>query len=294
MSRLLAGALLLAAVSRGETSVQHLWESKQHAKIRALDESLNGVLGVATIDLTSGRVYVYNGDAVFPTASSIKIAIMIQMFRDERAGKFHFTDQKILGPTDYAGGSSGPISDAIRKGPATFPIRELMEQMILYSDNSATNKCIDLTGMENVNRLLTGFGLRSTRLRRKMMDSAAVARGDENVSTPLELARLMEMIYRGTAADAASSKAMLDLLKGVKAGMRGAIPAGIEVAAKPGELPGVHCEVGAVLLPGRPFILNVMSTFLSDGANPVGPVTSIVLDHFQRIARSSVYGRGLP
>ena len=277
--RLLLTALFLWAVPMwGETPVQHLWELKQHAKIRALDESLNGVLGVATIDLTSGRVYVYNGDAVFPTASSIKIAIMIQMFRDQRAGKFRFTDRP-------AGSSAGPKA---------LSIRELMEEMIVHSDNSATNQCIDLVGMENVNRLLAQFGLRATHLRRKMMDSAAVARGDENVSTPLELARLMEMIYRGTAADAASSKEMLDVLKRVKAGMRAGVPEGIEVAAKPGDLPGVHCEVGTVLLPGRPFVLNVMSTFLDEGADPVGPVTAIVLEHFRKMAASNQYGRRLP
>ena len=293
--RLLLTALLLWTVPMwGETSVQHLWELKQHAKIRALDESLNGVLGVATIDLTSGRVYVYNGDAVFPTASSIKIAIMIQMFRDQRAGKFRFTDGRTLGPIDDAGGSSGPLSQAIRVAPKAFSIRELMEEMIIYSDNSATNQCIDLVGMENVNRLLAQFGLRATHLRRKMMDSAAVARGDENVSTPLELARLMEMIYRGTAADAASSKEMLDVLKRVKAGMRAVVPEGIEVAAKPGDLPGVHCEVGAVLLPGRPFVLNVMSAFLDESADPVGPVTAIVLEHFRKTAASNQYGRRLP
>ena len=166
--------------------------------------------------------------------------------------------------------------------------------MIIYSDNSATNQCIDLVGMENVNRLLAQFGLRATHLRRKMMDSAAVARGDENVSTPLELARLMEMIYRGTAADAASSKEMLDVLKRVKAGMRAVVPEGIEVAAKPGDLPGVHCEVGTVLLPGRPFVLNVMSAFLDESADPVGPVTAIVLEHFRKIAASNQYGRRLP
>ena len=48
------------------TDVTSLWELKQSAKIKAVNDSLNGVLGVATIDLTSGRVFVYNGDAVFP------------------------------------------------------------------------------------------------------------------------------------------------------------------------------------------------------------------------------------
>jgi len=63
-----------------------------------------------------------------------------------------------------------------------------------------------------------------------MMDAAAAARGDENVSTPLELARLVEMLYRETAADEESCRDMLSIMKRVNANMRPVIPTEIEVA----------------------------------------------------------------
>jgi beta-lactamase class A len=283
--------VVICGAAVAETAVNHLWELKQYAKIRAVDEGLNGVLGVATIDLNSGRVFVYNGEAQFPTASSIKIPIMIQMFRDARAGKFAWTDQVTLGAKDNVGGSEGPLQEKLNRGAVTLSIRELVEHMIVYSDNSATNRCIDIVGMARVNALLAEFGTRSTHLRRKMMDVVAAAHGNENVSTPLELARVVERLYRGTAADPESCREMLGIMKKVNQWMRPVIPPGIEVASKPGDLDGVRCEVGLVYLPKRPFVVNVMSTYLDENANPVGKVTGIVFEYFSKLAGANEYGR---
>ena len=266
---------------------------KQAAGIKAIDNGLDGVLGVATIDLTNGRVFTYNADAVFPTASSIKIPIMIQVFRDVRAGKFSFSDKVTMGPKDYAGGSGGPLQKALEKGTVTATVRDLLDGMIQYSDNSATNKLIDMVGMERVNALIRSFGLEQTRLRRKMMDTAAAVRGDENVSTPLEMVRIVRLIYSNQAADEGSCREMLNIMKQVDAYMRPIIPGNIEVASKPGDLDGVRTETGLVLLPKRPFIVSVMSTYLNDRVNPVGAVTGIVFDYFHKLAESNQYGRRL-
>lgn len=194
-----AAVLLASSVALPETDpaqdVARLWEMKQLARIKAVDDALDGVLGVASIDLTSGRVFAYNADAVFPTASSIKIPIMIQVFRDEKAGKFSFADKVTLGPKDNAGGSGGPLQKALDKGTVTVTVRDLLDDMIQYSDNSATNRLIEMVGMDRVNALIREFGLVRTRLRRKMMDTAAAARGDENVSTPLEMTRIVRLVY---------------------------------------------------------------------------------------------------
>jgi beta-lactamase class A len=295
----LAGAavLLASTVALPDTDagpdVTRLWEMKQLARIKAVDDALDGVLGVATIDLTSGRVFAYNADAVFPTASSIKIPIMIQVFRDEKAGKFSFADKVTLGPKDNAGGSGGPLQKALDKGSVTVTVRDLLEDMIQYSDNSATNRLIDMVGMDRVNALIGEFGLVRTRLRRKMMDTAAAARGDENVSTPLEMTRIVRLIHNNQAADAQSCREMLGIMKKVDAYMRPVIQADVEVASKPGDLDGVRTETGVVFLPKRPFIVSVMSTYLNDRVNPVGQVTGIVFDYFNKLARSNQYGRRL-
>ncbi|MGH9612082.1 MAG: serine hydrolase, partial [Bryobacteraceae bacterium] len=90
-------ATLAAVPVSAQSTVAQLWEQKLHQKVKALDDGLNGVLGVAFIDLTSGHVFSYNGDTSFPTASSIKIPILIQMFRDEKTGRVHFSDRVTLG-----------------------------------------------------------------------------------------------------------------------------------------------------------------------------------------------------
>jgi beta-lactamase class A len=290
---LLATAFAGAANGPVAVDVGQLLEQKQAAKIKAIDESMDGVLGVATIDLTTGRVFTYHGDAVFPTASSIKIPIMIRVFRDVRAGKLTFAEKITMGPKDNAGGSGGPLQKALDRGPVTITVRDLVEDMIQYSDNSATNKLIDLVGMNRVNALIREFGLEQTRLRRKMMDTAAAARGDENVSTPLEMARIVRLIYSNQAADPESCRDMLDIMKRVDAYMRPMIPDNIEVASKPGDLDGVRTETGVVFVPKRPFVISVMSTYLDHRVNPVGKVTAVVFDFFNKLAHANQYGRRL-
>src|SRR2546421_10953405 len=124
-----AAVLLASAAAQSQADVAqdvtYLWERKQHDRIKALDDALDGLLGVAQVDPTSGRVFAYHADAVFPTASSIKIPIMIQVFRDERAGKFSFEDKATLVPKDNAGGSGGPLQKALDKGTVTVTVRDL-------------------------------------------------------------------------------------------------------------------------------------------------------------------------
>ena len=83
---------------------------------------------------------------------------------------------------------------------------------------------------------------------------------------------------------------ILAMMKLVKADFRKAIPAGVEVAAKPGELTGVRCESGVVYLKGRPFALSVMTTYLGKEESPVDAVARIVYEHYERVARGNRYG----
>ncbi|HZU24537.1 MAG TPA: serine hydrolase [Bryobacteraceae bacterium] len=283
-----------AVLATAQTAVSRLWEDKLQDKVRSLDHSLNGVIGLAAIDLFSGRTIVYNGDIPYPTASTIKIAIMIQLFRDEHAGRVHFDDKVTLNAKENAGGSESPLQTELNKGEVTLTVHDLLENMIVYSDNSATNKLIDVIGMDRVNQLVRSLGLQNTALRRKMMDTEAAANGNENISSPLELATLVRMIYDESAADSAACKAMLELMKKVNNGyMRGALPPGTVIASKPGDLDGVRAEVGLVMLPKRPFIVAVMSTWLDDNVNPVPDATRAVYGYFFKLAHSNEYGRRL-
>jgi beta-lactamase class A len=277
---------------RAETSVQHLLENKMFAQLREYDAGMRGALGVATIDLTSGRVFVYNGEAVFPTASSIKIPILAEMFRQASAGKFNMSDPVALTEKDAVGGS-GNLQADLKNGPKTLTVMDLITLMIRDSDNTATNRVIAIAGMDRVNALMDRLGFRTIRLRRIMMDAAAAQRGDENTASPLEMARLLEMLNAGKLSGPAETKQMINVLELVQAGFRKAVPETVEIASKPGGLPGVDCEAGIVYLPDRPFIAAIYTTFTDEEKAPVVDVMRIVYDYFSSIARSNEYGNRL-
>lgn len=283
----------LAAPCASQPTLSDLLENKTLAELRRFDETFDGALGVSVTDLTTGHSFGLHGDTVFPQASVIKIPILARMYQAARAGKFALDGPVTIEPGESVGGS-GRLQDRLKSGtPVTLTIRELINAMIEWSDNTATNKCIALAGMEEVNHMLDQLGLPHTRLRRKMMDRAAVARGDENLSTPAEMARLVEAIYRGKLVDEAASREMLSILKEVSGGIHEGLPLDIETASKTGELPGARGETGIVFLEGRPFVLSVMSAYIDDRRSPVPEVTRIVYRYFEKLAAANAWGNRL-
>jgi len=188
---------------------QILWQ-KLEATISETDRSLDGVLAVAILDLSTGQKYLFHADEVLPTASSIKIAILAEFYRQVQQGKLKFTDLYTLQQADLVGGSG--IAEAFTPGVTRLTLRDVAALMISVSDNSATNIIIDRIGMDNVNALLDSLGLAHTRLRRKMMDLKAAAEGRENIATPRELMILLEDLYRGKVLNKAMMEDFFKLL----------------------------------------------------------------------------------
>jgi beta-lactamase class A len=290
--KLLTFLLIISAALRAQASPEEALERKLLDRLRAVDQSLSGVLGVAAIDLNSGRVIAFQGSIIFPQASSIKIPILMQVFRAVRAGKLSMNQPVALERKDSVEGS-GHLKILLRSQPLTVTVRELARAMIETSDNTATNKLIAMVGMDQVNDLVAQLGLKETKLQRRMLDSEASADNRENISTPLEMARIAEMLYRGKVIDAEASREMIGMLKLVDANFRMSIPAEVAVASKPGELNGVRAETGIVFLKNRPFVLSVMSTYLEAGQNPVPAVARMFYEHFEKLARSNRYGNKL-
>jgi beta-lactamase class A len=177
---------------------QLLWE-KLESSIVAVDKQFDGVLGVAVVDLTDGKSYLLHGDEVFPQASSIKIAILAELYRQEQQGRDGAKGKARLGNL-YTVRKEDLVADSdvmlgLTPEVTRLTNRDLATMMIAVSDNSAANVLIDRVGLENVNATLSGLGLKHTRLRRKMMDLNAAREGRENVATPREMMTLLEAIY---------------------------------------------------------------------------------------------------
>jgi beta-lactamase class A len=285
----IAGIVAVLCAFVHAAGVEELLDAKLKAKLAALEARTTGVLGYAIIDLATGRIISHNAETVFPQASSIKIPIMMAVFAQECAGKLKLSDSFELTSRDSVGGS-GHLRLLLRTRPGTLSVDELITAMIETSDNTATNRLIALVGMDQVNALIDKLRFRQTRLRRIMLDAAAGARNEENVSTPLEMARIAESIYRGKAVDADASRQMVEILKLVDADFRAVIPASVAVASKPGGLTGVRAETGIVYVSGRPFVLSVCATYLDRSDNPVREVARAVYDHFAKLARSNRFG----
>lgn len=269
-----------------------LWQKLQ-ADIRHVDQQLDGVLGLAIKDLNSGEEFFIRADEVMPQASSIKIAILANLYLQAQQGRIKLTDQYTVRKDDLVSGSD--IMLGLTPGVTRLSLRDLATIMVAVSDNSATNALIDRVGFENVNAMLESLGLHSTRLRRKMMDLKAAGEGRENVSTPREMMTLLETIYRGKLLNKEMTEDFLQVLSTHKeSSMLQGLPDDVIAANKPGELEAVRNDSGIVLIKSRPYILCVMTTYLKDekdGSAAIRRISALAYSYFDRVARASDYGR---
>jgi beta-lactamase class A len=269
-----------------------LWQ-KLEASIHDTDAHLDGVMGVAIEDITTGNHIFVRPDEVFAQASSIKIAVLSDLYLQAQQGKLKLTDLYTVQSSDLVADSD--IMGGLTPGVTRVTLRDLATMMVAVSDNSATNVLIDRIGMENVNAMLDSLGLPHTRLRRKMMDLAAASQGRENVSSPREMMMLLGAIYRGKVLNKESAADFFKVLSTNKASwIPRDLPADLKIANKPGELEAVRNDSGIVFVEGRPYIICVMTSFLRNEREGEEAISQISLDAwrmFDRLSRASEYGR---
>ena len=288
----------LNAQNVSDQKLKSLW-TKLESTINDIDRNLDGVLGVAIEDLSTGQRFLLHGDSIFPQASSIKTAVLAELYRQAQlsaqgeSGKAKLTDLYTVRAADLVQDSD--IMGGLTPGVTQLTNRDLATMMVAVSDNSATNVLIDRLGMENVNALLDSLALHNTKLRRKMMDVKAAAEGRENISTPQDMLTLLEKIYQGKVLNKEMTADFFKMLSTHKDSFipRG-LPDGLQIANKPGELEAVRNDSGIVFLQNRPYIICVMTTYLvreRDGEEAIAKISAAAYRYFDRLARSSPYGR---
>jgi beta-lactamase class A len=269
-----------------------LWQ-KLESTIHDVDQHLDGVMGLAIEDLKTGDQFFLHENEVFAQASSIKIAVLANMYLQAQQGKLKLTDLYTVQSSDLVPDSD--IMGGLTPGVTRITLRDLATMMVAVSDNSATNVLIDHVGMENVNAMLDSLGLTHTRLRRKMMDLEAAKQGRENISTPREMMTLLEAIYRGKLLDKESTEDFFKVLSTNKdSWIPRDLPPGLKIANKPGSLEGVRNDSGIVFVEGRPYVICVMTAFLTnerDGEQAITKISLAAWRMFDRLSRASEYGR---
>ncbi len=290
----LAGGLAASAqTSPPPTEKQTVLWMKLEKSILDIDRGLDGVMGVAIVDLTDGHKYLLHANDVYPQASSIKICVLAELYRQAQQGKLKLTDLYTVNAADLVQDSD--IMGGLTPGVTQITLRDLATMMVAVSDNSATNVLIDRVGIDNVNAFLNAQGLRDTRLRRKMMDLKAATEGRENVSTPNEMLNLLQALYRGEILNKEMTADFFKVLSTHKdSWIPRNLPDDLKIADKPGALEGVRNDSGVIFVDKRPYVLCVMTTYLHrerDGEEAISNISLAAWRMFDRLARASEYGR---
>jgi beta-lactamase class A len=295
---LLSTVTVHAADTAFNAKQEVLWDHLRLA-IAGVEQELDGVLGVAVLDLSSGQQLLVRADEVFPQASSIKIAVLAELYHQAQqsehgvSGKATLKDRYVVRAADIVADSA--ILGGLTPGVSSLTNRDLATIMVAVSDNSATNVLIDRVGMDNVLHLTESLGLAHTQLRRKMMDLQAAAQGKENISTPREMMELLEQLYRGKVI----APPLLDdfftvLATNKDSWIPRALPPDLKIANKPGELEGVRNDSGIVFLKNRPYVICVMTTYLANeraGEEAITQISQLAYGVFDRLSRASDLGR---
>jgi beta-lactamase class A len=261
------------------------------SRLEQIDRRVDGVLGIVIEDLKGEHRFAVNADKTFSQASAIKIPILMEVFKQADEGKVDL-DERLWVEKKYQVAGSGILGE-LGDRSTQMSVRDLCVMMIMLSDNTATNMLIDKVGLENVTKSMASLGCEKTRLRRRMMDTEASARGDENVSTPAEAAKLLRLLYNGKFVSSEVSDDILGILRKEKAGdVKSALPEGVKVAFKVGSIPGVATEWAIVELENRPYIVVVMGGYGKgdEFQGAIRRVSEVAYDFFSRLATATKYG----
>lgn len=215
-------------------------------------------------------------DRSFHAASTMKVPVMIEFFRQVDAGKLSVGQELTLANQFASIVDGSPYAlDAKDDEDASLyerlgkpvPARELVERMITRSSNLATNTVIALVDAKRVTKTLRSLGARQMTVLRGVEDGKAYQKGLNNTATARDLATLMVAIEKGKAASPASTRAMRSILLAQELNLEipAGLPAGTPVAHKTGQISGVLHDAAIVYPSGRPpYILVVLTSGIPD------------------------------
>ena len=289
------GAALLVSFITSTLSAQR--DSLRTHLEQRIAATPGAVVGVYYKSLKTGELVTIAADSSFHAASTMKVPVMIEFFRQvERGGLLE--QQPVLLVNQFASIVDGspfsvaPIDDSdstmyLRIG-TRVPARELVERMIVRSSNLATNAVIALVGAEHADSTAHALGAQHIRVLRGVEDGKAFQKGLNNTTTARDLGVLLEAIEQRRAASARSCSEMLAILG--RQEFNDEIPAGLppdtRVAHKTGQITGVLHDAAIVYLPGRsPYVLVVLTRNIPDARvarTLIADLSRVVYEHVTR------------
>lgn len=258
-------------------------------------DAVGGEVAVAFINLddSEDRLFI-NADTEFHAASTMKVPIMITLFKDQRAGKlslgdtivlkneFHSIVDSSLYQMDIADDSDDIIYNRIG---TKISLYELMVPMITVSSNLATNVLIAYVGATRVTDDMRALGADNIRVLRGVEDQKAYDMGLNNTTTARDLATIFDAIATNKAGIEEDCQAMISILEAQQFNeiIPFYLPDDVRVAHKTGSITALHHDAGIVFLPdGRSYVLVLLSRNLSDfdtGTRELAKISKIVYEY---------------
>jgi beta-lactamase class A len=241
------------------------------SRLAPLIEAHKGKVAVGVKNLTTGETWYHNGDAVMPTASLIKVAVLVEAYMQADEGKVNLRDKVILREADKVPGS-GVLAPHFSDG-ASFSLRDAVRLMIAASDNTATNLVLDRVGIANVNKRMAEWGCPETRINAKVfrgsttsVDKARTNKYGLGSTTAKEMVKLFEKIQTNDGVRPALKLVMLEHLKknDDKDKFSSLLPPGIVVAHKDGSVSDSRTDAGLLFTPAGVLVVCVLTTGNAD------------------------------
>jgi beta-lactamase class A len=240
--------------------------SKLESRLAPLAKAHKGKVAIAVKHLETGESFTLNADDVMPTASLIKLAVMAEVYQQAADGKVKLTDTVALRKDDKVQGS-GILTEHFSEG-ATFPLRDAVRLMIVFSDNTATNLVVDKIGIAATGKRMKAWGFPNTMIHHKVFKGSTTSIDPERTekyglgsTTPNEMIGLLEKLHQGKLVNAEASKEMLEHLKKCddKDKFPALLPEGTMVAHKTGSVNEVRTDAGIIYTPGGPVAVCVLT-----------------------------------
>lgn len=244
-----------------------------------------GLVAMEVRDLVTGYTSGFNADAVMPAASTIKIPVMVEVFKQMEEGRFDLNRRVELFEQDKDWGS-GTLCDA--PVGSTFPVSDLLTQMITVSDNTAANMLIRLVGRQRINETMADLGLHHTDLAGYIRTQEWSVR-QKLRTTPADMVRLLTDMAKHRLVDEWASRQMIEILEHqeINTLLPEPLPE-IPIAHKTGSFDDTLDDVGIVYAANEPYVIAVLTTHLPSlpaGRRFIRKVSRVTYTELERFAR---------
>jgi beta-lactamase class A len=275
-------------VTQGITVNPDDWQSLADA-VSARADQFGGNVGYIIKDFKSGQVASANSEGTFPSASLIKFPIMCAAFQAVEEGRMSLGTPVTLQRGDKRGGSG--ILKQMPSG-TVYTNRELLEAMIVHSDNTAAELLIHQLGFDYLQKTFARLGLHDTVITPDGFRLTSRHVAEDNITSPRDMAFLLEKIYKRELVSAEASDQMLDIMKHQKLRDRlpRFLPIGWEIAHKTGLLRRACHDVGIVFSPKGDYLICVLTSHdvtYKTAKRFIASVGRITFDYYGRREASS-------